>query len=271
MIEAVRACCREDERVLGALMYGSFAKGEGDAHSDIEFWLFFDDAQPLPDAAAWIGRVAPLGACFRNEFGTHVAVFDNGVRGEFHFANAEQLETVRRWADCDPRNPASWTAEAAGLEILVDRTGALAENIRHLETHAADRNSAERVQAVIDGFTSWALLGASVLQRGEHARALDALGHLHRYLLWLARLSEGCADRHWPTPSRAAERDLSRAAYARLARCTATLDAASLESAYREVWSWASELMDELARESGATSRVALLAHGLSIRRAHRG
>jgi predicted nucleotidyltransferase len=43
MIEKVRQLCDQDERVVATLMYGSFALGEGDRFSDIEFYLFFAD------------------------------------------------------------------------------------------------------------------------------------------------------------------------------------------------------------------------------------
>lgn len=43
MIERVRWICRLDERVVAAMMYSSFAQGEGDGFSDIEFVFFFDD------------------------------------------------------------------------------------------------------------------------------------------------------------------------------------------------------------------------------------
>jgi hypothetical protein len=34
MIERTRRVCREDERLAAAMMYGSFAQGEGDGFSD---------------------------------------------------------------------------------------------------------------------------------------------------------------------------------------------------------------------------------------------
>jgi predicted nucleotidyltransferase len=42
MIARVRQLCQEDERIVGAFMYGSFTKGEGDAFSDIEFYVYYD-------------------------------------------------------------------------------------------------------------------------------------------------------------------------------------------------------------------------------------
>jgi predicted nucleotidyltransferase len=46
MIEKARELCDRDEPVVSALMYGSFAIGEGDRFSDIEFYLFFVDEPP---------------------------------------------------------------------------------------------------------------------------------------------------------------------------------------------------------------------------------
>ncbi len=43
MIEKVRELCNQDERLVATLMYGSFALGQGDRFSDIEFYLFFED------------------------------------------------------------------------------------------------------------------------------------------------------------------------------------------------------------------------------------
>ncbi|HET9927337.1 MAG TPA: hypothetical protein VFQ09_00910 [Rubrobacter sp.] len=45
MIERTRSVCRQDARLAAAMMYGSFAQGEGDGYSDIEFILFFKDEE----------------------------------------------------------------------------------------------------------------------------------------------------------------------------------------------------------------------------------
>ena len=70
MIEKLRELCQRDERVVAALMYGSFALGQGDSFSDIEFYLFFDD-EALDGLAeeAWVSRIAPLDLYYVNEFG----------------------------------------------------------------------------------------------------------------------------------------------------------------------------------------------------------
>ena len=247
LIARVRALCREDERLDAALLYGSFAKGEGDRFSDIEFWLFF--REPVPEPEPWLARIAPLAGAFRNEFGTDVVVFANGIRGEFHFAPAERIAEVRRWLGL----------EVPAYEPVVDRGGELAAALGELRRRYVAEPSAARVQALSDGLANWLLVGEPALARGELARALDALGHVHRYLLWLARVAEGKTRNHWATPARAAETDLSPEAYARFRACVAGLDARSLGAAYDASRSWGLELGRALAASYGTDSRETLL------------
>ena len=61
MIEGVRELCERDGRLVSALMYGSFALGEGDEFSDIEFHLFFrDEKAGEVDQEAWVSQIAPV-------------------------------------------------------------------------------------------------------------------------------------------------------------------------------------------------------------------
>lgn len=68
----------------------------------------------------------------------------------------------------------------------------------------------------------------------------------HENLLKLVRLHEGSTD-HWPTPSRALEKDLSAAAYHRYLACTAGAESRALYAAYRESWKWSLELFKSVA------------------------
>ena len=102
MIEKVREVCEQDERVMGALMYGSFALGQGDRFSDIEFYLFFQDrVLDEVDEEAWVAQIAPVELYYTNEFGNGTAVFENLVRGEFRFEKASNIDLVewemKRW------------------------------------------------------------------------------------------------------------------------------------------------------------------------------
>ena len=127
MIERVRELCRTDERVTGAFRYGSFTLGEGDAYSDIEFYIYMDEADLAAlDRRAWIEQVRPVALYFVNELGTGTAIFDNLVRGEFHFAPTGEMQSVRA-------AKASGGRFADPEQMLVaDPTGQLREHLRFI-------------------------------------------------------------------------------------------------------------------------------------------
>lgn len=199
LIARVRAACDADPGIRAALMYGSFATGEGDAHSDIEFWLFLDPAaRAALDPAAWCAGIAPVNLVVRNEFGTHVALFPGPVRGEFHFATTDDIGSVARW----PHRGAPVEAM-----LVVDRDGRLAPVLEGLPERAALPADAAEVADLCGRFANWLVLACHVAARGEALRARDALAHAARHLLWMARLAEH-STAHWLTPSRAAEAEL---------------------------------------------------------------
>ena len=201
LIERVRAVCAADDGLDAALMYGSFAAGEADEHSDIEFWLFFTAQHHAQlDPRAWCARIAPVSYGLTNEFGTYVAFFPGLVRGEFHFATTAQITDV-----------ADWPARGAAVErmVVVDRRGALTPVLRALPERSVPLvHGGEIIARYCDPYLNWLVLAHHLVARGEHLRARDALGHVQRHLLWMARLAEESMD-HWLTPSRGAERELS--------------------------------------------------------------
>ncbi len=83
MIERVRRVYQEDEHLTATMMDGSFVQGEGGGFSDIAFILFFeDDALEDLDQEE---KVSPDELYFVNKYGNGTVIFDNLVRGEFHF------------------------------------------------------------------------------------------------------------------------------------------------------------------------------------------
>jgi lincosamide nucleotidyltransferase len=199
LIARVREMCHADEDVRAALMYGSFAAGEGDAHSDVEFWLFLSPrARARLDPAAWCAKVAPVSLVVRNEFGTHVAFFPGPVRGEFHFAVTADIASVGQW----PHRGAP-----VARMLIVDRDGELAPVLAALPAHPPLPGGPDEIAELCGRFANWLVLALHVTARGEHLRAQDALAHAARHLLWMARLAED-STAHWLTPSRAAEAEL---------------------------------------------------------------
>ncbi len=231
LIARVRSLCQRDPRIIAALMYGSFTRGEGDQFSDIEFFLFFDDqALDTLDPIAWLNEVEPVELYFVNEFGVGTAIFRSLVRGEFHFEPIARMNEISGWPRRERLPPAD-------KMVIIDRTRALTDLITQLGATDTGLTTADHLSFLWGSYLNWMLFGVNVLARGEHARALEILGFVQRYLLWFARIREASYD-HWLTPARKAEKELSADAYARFVTCTASLEKRQLERAYANAWTW---------------------------------
>ena len=254
LIETVRSHCDRDARIQAALMYGSFPKGEGDEYSDVEFYLYFADAQLVSvDRAGWVAELAPTLAFFVNEFGTNVAFFEDLVRGEFHFEAHSSVQHVAKWEPIErPGAPEQM--------ILLDRVGELTKTLAALRRRPLTGAAA---QQTYDCFLNWWLLGLTVLKRGERARAAAALASAQSFLLQLARAREQKLA-HWLTPSRNLEHEISPDAQERYAQCHADLAPGALESAYRRALHWGCALGEALAGVDARTELGTKLAARLA-------
>jgi len=241
LIARLAQVCRHDERLLAAMHYGSYTRGEADQYSDLDIMLYFaDEAVANIDQRAWLNQIAPVELFYVNEFGNSLAIFEGLVRGEFHFDPAAKMADLAQYRD-QIRFP---TLERA---IIVDKTGRLAGALAPLIGSPLSHETAAEAQYLGDSFLNWFLFGFNVLSRGEYARALEVLSLIHDNLLRMARFLEGKTER-WITPTRALEDGISPAAYRRFQACTAALEPAALHSAYRACWLWGNEMMDRLGR-----------------------
>ena len=251
MIERVRELCDQDERVVSALMYGSFALGQGDRFSDIEFYLFFaEEASEGLQEEAWVGQIAPLALYYVNEFGNGTAIFENLVRGEFHFEAASNVGLVDAWES-------AWFPSLESA-VLVDKNGELSGRMGRLVRRPPDLDTPERTLFLCRSLMNWTLMGANLLERGEYARAEALLTLVHGHLLQAMRLLEG-KSANWLSPTRRLEEDASATSYERYKECTAALEAEQLARAYASTWEWARKLMGELATRHALTLPEALL------------
>ncbi|GAA2756949.1 hypothetical protein [Actinopolymorpha rutila] len=251
---AYRAAFAAEERVRAVLTYGSRPAGLGDAWSDVEYWVFVS-SDLLPDQARtnppvppdWLREVGEPALLVRNEFGAWVAVHAGLVRVEVHLWPASGVDVVR-----------GWPARGAPVEsmVVLDRDGTLTPAVAALPEHPRVPRTAAEVAEVCGRFANWWVLGHNVAGRGEWERSQDALAHVRRELLWMARLAEagsepevGEATKRWLTPSRLAERDLSPEVIEALARVSARTEPADLARAYGAAW----ELGERLWRALVAT------------------
>src|SRR5215212_5358647 len=251
MIEKTRELCYKDERLVAALMYGSFALGEGDRFSNIEFYLFFEDeaAEGLQEEA-WVSQIAPLALYYVNEFGNGTAIFENLVRGEFHFEAASNVGLMDTWET-------AWFP-SLGSAVLVNKHGQLSGRVGRLVRPPPDLDIPERALFLCRSLMNWTLMGANLLGRGEYARAEAFLTLVHGHLLQAMRLVEGKST-NWLSPTRRLEEDASAASYEWYRACTAALEAEQLAQAYASTWEWGRELMGKLAARHALTLPEALL------------
>jgi lincosamide nucleotidyltransferase len=252
LIGRVREVCEADEGLDAALMYGSFAAGEADEHSDIEFWLFFTPRRRAEiDPRSWCADIAPVSYGLLNEFGSYVAFFPGLVRGEFHFATVDEIAGV-----------AAWPARGAAVErmLMVDRSGRLAPVLDGLpQRYVPAVDSPEIIGEYCDPFANWLVLAHHLAARGEDLRAWGALGHAQRYLLWMARLAEE-STAHWLTPSRRAERELSTDTVAGLRAATCAASPRQLVKALRAAGELGHRLWSVIAARFGRSAPTALFA-----------
>ena len=251
LIAAVRDAAQADRRIVAALMYGSFAKGRGDEHSDVEFYLYVDPESLADlDRRRWLDRIAPVALAYTNEWGTYAVVFDDLVRGEFHFEPATAVADVAAWTG-------AWFPDVARA-VVVDRTGELTRHVEALPRRPPDLDTADRAEFLAASLGNWLTMGMHLLERGDLARAQAFLPFIQEYVLRCARLLAG-ATQEWANPVARIADDVPEAAE-RLARCTAAMEAGAVAAAYRETAAWADELTQALCRRHGLTPPASVLA-----------
>ena len=231
-------------------MYGSFAQGIGDEYSDIEFWLFVTPGPEQLDTREWCAAISPTTYLTENEFGAHVAFFPGPVRGEFHFAGSADIDSVR-----------SWPARGAAVDdmVVVDRNGVLTQALAALRVDPELPHTADEVEQLCGQFVNWLVVAHQVACRGEHQRAVDALAHTRRHLLWMARLSTGRTAR-WLTPSRLAEADLPAGIVTELQATAATADPEQIAGAVGASWKAGRRYWSELSSRHDRPVPAALFA-----------
>lgn len=233
LLERIVEHARATPEIQGLLLFGSFAGGTEDVHSDLDIGLYVEDEAFLTfDLRGWLEPVAPVAAIYVDAYCSTV-IFDNLVRAEVHLGSP---------AAADAWPPLAGVIAYPNLErmVLLDRSGRFAESVAPLIGRLPPRDAVDGVQAVL-GLVNGLLVAEGCRRRGDLARALAHLGQAQVYLLRLARLSEVAFD-EWVAPERNLARDLSTEAYERYAEATARLDPVDIRRAIELSWRWGREL-----------------------------
>lgn len=217
MIDKTRELANGDNYISAVLMYGSFIKGEGDQYSDIEFYIFYKQDFNHEE---WVNQIYKTKVFFTNEFGTEVAIFENLIRGEFHFLPIEDIKIVKSWEKYI-------SFEYYKNMILVDKEEKLTEVLTSIDKARPTHSSKEDIDWICKSLLNNLLMTKGLIQRGEFAHAQQAFQYIQKYLLFLIRL-ELDADNYWESPTKKIEQEIPSEWYDVYTHCVPTVNEKSL-------------------------------------------
>ncbi len=237
MIDTTKSIAQQDENVSAVLMYGSFTKNEGDQYSDIEFYIFLKSKENF-SAEKWVNQIYPTALYFTNEYGSEVAIFENLIRGEFHFLTVNEIDVIKSWegfvsfSDFDQMN-------------LIDKNGLLTETLNQIKTKFPDRTTNENILFLSQSLLNVLLTTSNLIKRKEYAHAYQSLSNVQKYLLWLIRIATN-QTHHWESPTKSLEKDIDKDWYSEFKLTTSDLDTGNLKVAFQNSLNLSKKLFDEL-------------------------
>lgn len=241
MINKTKSIAQQDENVSAVFMYGSFTKNEGDKYSDIEFYIFLKTKENF-SAEEWVNQVYPVALYFINEYGSEVAIFENMIRGEFHFFKTDEIGIIKSWegivsfSDFDQMN-------------LIDKDGLLTKTLNQIKIKSPDRITSENILWLSQSLLNVLLTTTNLIKRGEFAHAHQSLSNVHKYLLWLIRLANQ-QTQHWESPTKNLEKDIDKIWYSEYKTTTSDLNPENLKIAFQNSLKLSNTLFDKLNVES---------------------
>jgi len=237
MIDKTRSIAQKDINVSAVLMYGSFTKDEGDQYSDIEFYIFLNAKEKF-SGENWVSQIHPLAVYFKNEFGSEVAIFENMVRGEFHFLTTREMNVIKSWEGLV-------TFSDFEKMILVDKDGLLINTLNQLQTKEPVRTKHENVLWLSQSLLNLLVTTGNLIKRQEYAHAYQSLSNVQRYLLWLIRVATKQTN-HWESPTKNLEKDIDPDWYHVFQQTTTDLDSEKIDTAFKNALIVSRKLFDQL-------------------------
>ena len=179
LIDRFVAACRDDDRVVAALLYGSRARGTADAYSDLDLGLVTTDASHDDLVASREAFVRSLGeALFVEDFddpGEVYAIYSDGAEAEIILSRESQPDR-----------------HGGVSKVLLDKRGLFAGRTEVAEVAAAP-DAVPRVEEIrrqIHWFWHDVSHFIVAMGRGQLWWAYGQLDELRRYAVNLARLKQ---------------------------------------------------------------------------------
>lgn len=241
MIDKTKSIAQNDKNISAVFMYGSFTKNEGDKYSDIEFYIFLKDKENF-SAENWVRQIHPLALYFTNEYGSEVVIFENMIRGEFHFLTNDQMEVIKSW---------DGLVEFSDFDkmILVDKEDLLTNTLKEIKTKIPDRTTSENTLWLSQSLLNVLLTTSNLIKRQEFGHAYQSLSNTQKYLLWLIRI-ETSQTKHWESPTKCLEKDIAPEWYSLFQQTTSRLDPTDIKTAFKKSLILTEKLFDNLGVEA---------------------
>jgi predicted nucleotidyltransferase len=179
IVDRFVAACRADERVIGAFLGGSYARGAADAYSDLDLYVITGDDAYIDFCAERAAFVRQLGEpVFLEDFDEYgfallLFMFSDGTEGELALGRAGGFQHIH----------------VGPHVVLLDKTGILA-GTTFPEQHPLPAQQVERLRSLVNWF--WHDVShhfLTPLARGQLWTAVGALEDLRRTCVDLARLA----------------------------------------------------------------------------------
>ena len=238
MIDTTKSIAQRDKNVSAVFMYGSFTKNEGDQYSDIEFYVFLKDKENF-SSEKWVNQIYPTAIYFTNEYGSEVAIFENLIRGEFHFLTVNEIDVIKSWegfvtfSDFDQMN-------------IIDKDGLLNETLNQIKTKSPNRTTNENILFLSQSLLNVLLTTNNLIKRQEYAHAYQSLSSVQKYLLWLIRIATNQTN-HLESPTKSLENDIDKDWYSEFRLTTSNLDTDNLKTAFENSLKLSKKMFDELS------------------------
>jgi predicted nucleotidyltransferase len=269
LLDRIADRARTTPEIAGLLVFGSFAAGTEDGHSDLDLGLYVDDrAWPEFDLRSWLEPVAPVAAVHVTEH-CSIVLFRDLIRAEVHLGPSSRAEV---W----PMLAGVIAYPSLERMVLLDRTGTFSASVEPLIGRLPARMPAD-AEAAFLGLADGLLVADGCRRRGDLARALKHLESAQVELLRLVRYEERAFD-EWVAPERSLAVQVTPAAFGRYRQAISRLDDAELRLAIARSWTWGAEIAERagvrpFARETlaGLEARLAAAGARLSASNFRRG
>ena len=223
LLERVFARVRDDPRMVGLVVGGSFARGGADFYSDVDLYVVvrdgaFEDVLAERNSTAEAVGSPLFGFAVDPVPGgstDHIVVYDGPVKFDFMYLRESDLGPHPRWDGC---------------VVLKDTHGRVGAVVGRSEALGPPRPRAEDLSELNQKFWTWCWYAFGKIERGELWEALDGL-HSIRSLALVPLLDWSAEGPH--EGYRRLERKTNQEQASRLLATVAPLRARALHAALR--------------------------------------